>query len=693
MSAIQDYREVAVNTPFGENVLLFHDLHGIEEMGRLFEYHVNMLSEDRCLDRKKILGQSVALHLIMPNGEKRYFNGYVTRFGQTGVLGDYVMYSARVSPWLWFLTRSSNCRIFQNKTVREIVEEVFAEHKMTDFEFSLQSAYKKREQCVQYRETDFNFVSRLLEDEGIYYFFKHREDGRHIMKIVDNPGAHSGFPGYETVPYYPYDATQIRERDHINELRPVWEVQSGGYGLTDFNFETPRTKLASMSLSRKSHANDKFEQFDWPGGYLKPGQGEARSAMRLEELHAQFEQIHGRGNAYGIAAGHSLKIDKSPRPDLNREFLVKSAELRIVSNEYTSASEQSTDLECAFVLHDATQRYRPARLTPKPFVQGPQTAIVVGQKGREICTDEYGRIVVQFHWDRYSPGNEKSSCWVRVGQSWAGNKWGTMFIPRIGQEVIVEFLEGDPDRPIVTGCVYNNANPPPYPLPDKASISTIKTNSTAGGEGFNELRFDDAKGSEQIFVHAEKDQHFRIKHDFLEWVGNERHSMVGKDQFEKIDGEKNSTVQGDINIESKGTVSLKTAMDLQEKVGMNHALEAGMEIHLKAGVNVVIESGVSLTLKAGANFIALTPAGLFLSGAPMTMINSGGSAGSGGGCSPTAPKAPRPADDAKPGEKLQPPETSAPPKPVELSPYALALRSAAEEGAPFCEICEQARNA
>jgi type VI secretion system secreted protein VgrG len=692
MSATQAYREVFIKTPFGDNVLLFHDLHGVESIGGLFEYHVNMLSENRCLPVDDILGKSVALRLLMPNGENRHFSGYVTRFSQTGVLGDYVAYNARISPWLWFLTRTSNCRIFQNKSVPDIIKEIFGEHGMTDYKESLTSSYQKREHCVQYRETDFNFVSRLMEDEGIYYFFAHGEDGKHILNLADSYGAHKPFPGYEKLPYYPYDFSQMRERDHVNEIQPTWEPQAGGYGLKDYDFEKPGMNLQALSLSPKTHTNAKFEHYDWPGGYLEPGQGDTRSAMRLDEVYAHYEQVHGRANAYGIAAGALLTIANSPRADLNREFLVKSTELRIVSNEYVSHGARPMDLECEFVLVDAKKQYRPPRVTPKPFVQGPQTAFVVGKAGEEIWTDKYGRVIVQFHWDRYSKTDEKSSCWVRVSQSWAGKGWGTIFTPRIGQEVIVEFLEGDPDRPIVTGCVYNGGSMPPYALPDKASVTAIKSNSTKGGGGFNELRFEDKKGDEQIFIHAEKDQHVRVKKDHREWIGNERHLIVKKDQFEQVDGDKHATVKGNINVESKGTVSLKTAMDLQEKVGMKHALDAGMEIHLKAGMNVMIESGLTLTLKAGASFIAFTPAGIAMSGMPMMMINSGGSAGSGSGCSPEAPKPPKEADDAEPGAKFEPPKPK-PPKPVKFSPSALVLKEAAQTGAPFCEKCEEARRA
>jgi len=311
--------------------------------------------------------------------------------------------------------------------------------------------------------------------------------------------------------------------------------------------------------------------------------------------------------------------------------------------------------------------------------------MVVGPPGEEIYVDKYGRVKVQFHWDRKGKYNEKSSCWIRVSQNWAGKRWGAMFIPRIGQEVIVDFIEGDPDRPIITGRVYNGASMPPYELPDQKTKSTVKTYSSKGGGGFNELRFEDKKGDEQIFIHAEKDQDIRIKKDLMEWVGQDSHLIVKRDKLEKVEGDKHLGVKGDKNEKVDGTVSLKAGMDLQEKVGMKYACDAGMEIHLKAGMNVVIEAGMSITLKAGGGFIVVGPTGVIISGTPV-LINSGGAAGAGTGSSPHPPKDPIEADQAVPGQKEDMPPPKAPPKPTVYSPAALVMKNAARDGMPFCDI-------
>jgi type VI secretion system secreted protein VgrG len=331
--------------------------------------------------------------------------------------------------------------------------------------------------------------------------------------------------------------------------------------------------------------------------------------------------------------------------------------------------------------------FRPPRMTRRPVIDGTQTAIVVGPPGEEIYTDEHGRVKVQFHWDREGKYDQNSSCWIRVSHPWAGKGWGAMAIPRIGQEVIVAFEAGDPDRPVIVGRLYNAEQTPPYPLPSKQNVTSIKSYSTKGGGGFNELRLDDTKGSEQYFTYAQKDQHCRVKEKAYEYIGIDSHLIVGKDEFSQIKGDQHCKIVGDRNEQVDGAISLKVGTDLQQKVGMKCAVDAGMEIHLKAGMNVVIESGTSLTLKVGGNFINLSPAGIAISGMPMVLINSGGAAGSGSGCSPDPPKPPEEACTAEGGTKAAMPPPKQPPVPSTYSPQASVLTIAAKKGTPFCEVC------
>jgi type VI secretion system secreted protein VgrG len=694
MSISQKGRPIQVATPLGEDVLLFYRMQGSEKLGALFEYELEMLSENAAIDPDKLLGENITIGVQLLDNKWRYFNGYVARFGQYELADGFSVYRATLRPWLWFLSRAANCRIFQQKNVPDIIKQVFRDQGFSDLQDKLSGSYAVREYCVQYRETDLDFACRLMEEEGIYYYFTH-ENGKHHLVLADSPSAHDQFPGYETIPYHPNrgDADKTRT-DHIHEWTYSHGIQPGAHVITDYDFKKPKADLLVKSAMTMPHTHAGYEVFDYPGRYVEVGVGENLVRSRMEEHRAQFEGFEGHGNARGLGAGRMFKLAEHRSQAQNREYLVVSAAYRLRLDSYiASASPVSEDdmFQCAFTAMQSTQNYRPARVTPKPLVYGPQTAVVVGPSGEEIYTDQYGRVKVQFHWDRYGKMDENSSCWIRVAQPWAGKNWGMMAIPRIGQEVVVEFLEGDPDRPLITGSVYNNSQMPPYKLPDNANLSTTKSNSTKGGGGFNEIRFDDKKGREQIFIHAEKNQDVRVKSNAYEWVGNERHLIVKADQLEEVGGSLHSTVKGNHNEKTDGSVSLKVGMDLQQKVGMKHAVDAGMEIHLKAGMNVVIEAGMSVTLKAGGGFIVVGPAGVTISGTPV-LINSGGSAGSGAGSNPEAPKAPKAAADDKAGGKDAPPPPR-PPKPTTYGPSANVLKPAAQTGQPICEKCKAAGGA
>lgn len=692
MAATQKNRSVQIATPLGDDALLFYRMSGSAQLSQLFEFEVDLLSENETIKPESLLGENVTIGLTLPDDKIRYFNGYVARFGQYGSLGEFTYYRATIRPWLWFLSRAANCRIFQNKKTPEIIKQVFADQGFSgDIKDKLRRTYPSRDYCVQYRETDFNFVSRLMEEEGIFYYFEH-DNGKHQLVMVDSMTTIDSFSGYQKIPFHPDQSDADRSRvDHIEYWGFAREVQTGAYALTDFDPTKPKANLLSVSSKPNSHKHAGYEIFDYPGQYHDIGQGDSIVAIRREEHQARFERCEGSGNARGLAVGNKFSLIDHPLNEQNREYLIVSASYHLENDDYSQQSPPANGriFTCSFTALNTKTIYRPARITPKPVVHGAQTAIVTGPSGEEIHTDKYGRVKVQFHWDRYAKGDENSSCWVRVSQPWAGKNWGMIALPRIGQEVIVDFMEGDPDQPIITGRVYNDNAMPPYPLPSKAAISTIKTNSTKGGGGFNELRFDDTKGKEQVFIHAEYNQDVRVKHDHFEWIGNERHLIVKKDLFEQVDGDQHTSIKGDNNQAIKGTLSIKADMDMQEKVGMNHAVDAGQEIHLKAGMNVVIEAGMSITLKAGGGFIVVGPAGVTISGTPV-LINSGGSAGSGSGCSPEAAKPPKEAAKDKQGEKDEAPKAAKPPKPKVYGPSATVLKMAAQHGTPFCEQCAAA---
>ncbi len=686
----QANRNLAIETAFGADKVLIKHAAVTEHLGRPYEMEVTLTSDDPNLAFNSIVGTNATIRLEMVSSKTpRFFNGFVSRFVQTEANGTGGTYRATLVPWLWFLTRTADCRIFQTKSVPDIIKQVFRDHGFTDFKDSLTGTYTPWDYCVQYRETDFNFVSRLMEHEGIYYFFEH-ENGKHTLVLADASSAHSPYTGYDEVTFRNARGT-TRNNESIAYWAIAQEVQPGTYALNDFNFEKPKTSLAAQSDIATQNAQSTFAMYDYPGEYGEQSEGSDYAKIRIEELHTQHEIVQGGGNARGLAVGHTFSLTNSPRRDQNRKYLITSGSYHLSPDNYTATSGSDEELfTCSFTAIDAAKPYRAARVTPKPLIQGPQTAIVVGPKGEEIHTDKYGRIKVQFHWDRYGKADENSSCWVRISQAaWAGKKYGALYIPRVGHEVIVEFLEGDPDLPIVTGRVYNADAMPPYDLPGEKTKTTLKSSSSKGGTGFNELRFEDKKGSEQLFIHAEKEYHDRTKADRLEWVGNERHLVVTKDQFEEVKGDKHQEVKGEHNQKIAETLSINAGQNIQEKAGMNYGLDAGTEIHLKAGMNVVIEAGMSITLKAGGGFIVVGPAGVTISGTPV-LINSGGSAVSGSGISPTPPKPAKLADDAQPGTKGEPSATPKTSKATSVSPIAVALKQAAADGTPFCEQCAAA---
>jgi type VI secretion system secreted protein VgrG len=701
-----------VATPLGEDKVLIRSFTATEQLGRPFRIELELLSEDGAIAALDMLGQRVTLRVAQPDGETRYLNGHVSRWYQTTPAGGMARYRATLVPWVWLLTRAANCRIFQEKSIPDIVKQVFRDHGFSDFQDSLNGTYDALEYCVQYRETDFNFVSRLLEQVGIYYYFKH-ENGKHTMVLADSPSAHKPYGAYSAITYHAPDRV-VAGREFITDWSVEQRVQTGKFAHTDFDFSKPDTNLETRSQSTVTHAGSKFEVFDYPGEYATAALGETLAKVRMEEMHAEHERAQGETDSRGVSVGYKFTLKGFPRDDQNKEWLVTSTTIHAESDAYEGggaggAGGGSEIYRASFTVIDAATQFRPARVTPKPLISGPQTAIVTGKSGEEIWTDKHGRVKVQFHWDREAKGDETTSCWVRVAQTWAGKKYGGMFIPRIGHEVIVEFLEGDPDRPIVTGCVYNAREAPAYPLPDNMTRSGVKTNSSKGGGGFNEIRFEDKKGEEQLFIHGEKQLDMRIKQDALEWIGNDRHRIVVNDAKEEVQNNLHLTVTGDHNEKAGGNRSqivtgdrmakidggdhVKVGGDALLKATGNHAVDA-QAIHIKAGSTVVIEADSQISLKVGGNFVNISSGGVDIVGTAVK-INSGGSAASGGGCSPAdadAPEAPTEAATADPGEVSAPPEGREHTiDPQSFTPATTVLMQAADEGTPFCEECERAR--
>ena len=641
MPATQAHRLIAINTPLGADKLLLRSFTLHEEIGRLFQLEADLLSSDSNINFDKVIGQNATVRLDLGNGKTRYFNGVVSRFVQAGQESDYAHYKATLVPWLWFLTRAADCRIFQEKKVPDIIEEVFKGQSFAAYELNLSGNYRQWEYCVQYRETDFNFVSRLMEQEGIYYFFKH-EAGKHTLVLADSISAHQKSPGYETIVFRPPSKALVG-RECISEWMMEKEVQPGAYELNDFDFKNPKKALRAKSGISRSHERADMEMYDYPGDYVQHGEGEVYSKVRIEELQSRFELLRGQATARGLGTGSLFALKDHPRSDQNREYLITSAAYRVDGGQFeSSGAEKAGDFfSCAFTAVNCTAPFtpfRPARLTPKPTIQGPQTALVVGPKGEEIHTDKFGRVKLQFPWDRYGKADENASCWVRVSQSWAGKKWGAIYLPRIGQEVVVEFLEGDPDYPIITGRVYNGEAMPPYALPDNKTMSTVKSDSSKGGKGFNEIRFEDKKNSEQVFLHAERNLDIRAKKDRFETILGERHLLVKKDKFEKVDNrhedvqtshfekigtDRHLDVGGKEAVHVGGGQSLAVGGNLTQEVGGTLSQKITGKVYLSATGDLVLESASNITLKVGGSTIAIDASGIGLA-APLIKIEGKG---------------------------------------------------------------------
>ncbi len=570
----QTNRLIAIDTPLGPHVLLLRGFTGQESLSRLFSFELDLLSTDAEIKFENIIGQKVTVRVRLGKDKERYFHGMINRFVQTGSTVGLVNYRATMVPSLWFLTRTADCRIFQNKKVPDIIQEIFKENGITDIKTVLKATYEPREYCVQYRETDFNFVSRLMEQYGMFYFFEH-EEKKHTVVLSDDLSAHQPCLEQSKVSWNPQGSASLNE-DVITGLQWEETFRFGQYAVTDYNFETPSTSLrAEVKTQIEVGGNGKYEIYDYPGEYGKKAEGDSLAKIRMQEEEAQYKVMSGSGTARVFTSGYKFTLqDYDARKDVNGDYVLTQVQhVASVGNTYATGATggaEKGDYSNSFTCIPAKRPFRPPLVTPKPMVRGPQTAVVVGKSGEEIWTDKFGRVKVQFHWDRYGKMNESSSCWVRVSQNWAGKQWGGVFIPRIGQEVIVEFLEGDPDRPIITGRVYNAEQMPPYALPANQTQSGVKSNSSKGGGGSNELRFEDKKGSEEIYLHGQKDWTIAIDNDKNQTVGHDESLTIGNNRTKKVGVDQSETIGSNktINVGANHTESIVANKSLT--VGGNH---------------------------------------------------------------------------------------------------------------------------
>lgn len=606
-------RTVQVTTPLGGDELIFFNMSGREEMGRLFAFEVDLLrdQEKGNVDVNSLLGEGMTIELDLPNGNIRYFHGEIVDFRHTGIRNRYICYRATLRPKLWNLTLNSDCRIFQDKNIPDIIKQVFSDQGFVDFRFNMTAAYPTLDYCVQYRENDFDFISRLMEQVGIFYYFEHTSNN-HTMVLVDSNNCFQTVSEYSTIPYYPPGNKDRRERDHIYEWLAENRVTTGKYQLQDFDFESPSSDLTVISNNPGSYTNSDQEIYDYPGSYTQTSDGESIATTRLEEKQMPYSRKRGQGNAAGLVPGMKFTLENHYFEEENIENVVVSASYVVQGDDPASDMGSGGEIfQCSFTAIDINQPFRSASLTPKPIISGSQTAIVVGKEGEEIWTDQYGRVKVQFHWDRVGGSDENSSCWVRVSHPMAGKNWGWISLPRIGQEVIVSFLEGDPDRPIITGRVYNAEQMPPYDLPANQTQSGIKTRSSKEGtaDNFNEIRFEDKIGEEELYIHAEKDCNRVVENDDTLTVGFDK--MDPGDQT--IDIYNNRTVTLD---QGNDTLTVKMG-DRTVKVDQgNDSLTVALGDHtidVSAGKST-ITAMTSIELKVGSNSIKIDQSGITIKG-------------------------------------------------------------------------------
>ncbi|WP_206956182.1 type VI secretion system Vgr family protein [Trinickia acidisoli] len=585
---------LSVSTPFGADVLLLEGFSGREAISEPFHFELRMRSTNTALSAASIVGQSATVTIQTQSGAVRYFNGIVTRFAQVGADATYGYYSAALAPRLWLATLGSDRVIYQNLSVLAIVQQVLSNLNVT-VKQSTTGTYAVREYCVQYDESPFNFISRLMEEEGIFYFFTFA-NGSHTMVLADSPSAHE--PGANASPlWFSSDSVTHSASERVSGFELITGLTERTHIVADYDYTSA---AVSTATSTASGGVTNGTRYTFPGRYAQASDSTRTADLRLAAQ--QLGQQSGRGVSacYSLAAGASFTLGGHPNSALNASYVVRSVEHSASNDIYSNE----------FTVFPSSVPFRPPLVAPRPVVAGNHTATVTGSSGEEIWTDAYGRIKVKFHWDRTSTADENSSCWVRVAQTIAGNGWGHVFLPRVGQEVIVSYVDGDPDRPLVTGSVYNQSSTLPYALPSMQTRSTIMSRSSKGGTAGNEIRMEDKTGSEELYVHAQKDMTVAIENALSTTVtgGNETHTISKGDrtvdvqtgkETHTVKGTRSLTVTGDETHTNSAKFTHNVTGDYTLKVSGNLTIDVTGSITLKSGTSLAIQAGTSLSSQAG----------------------------------------------------------------------------------------------
>ncbi len=658
------------------------EFRGREAISQPYRFDLELVSERPDLDLESLLHRPAFL-AFAPDGSGVHGLVHQAAQGESGK--RLTRYRLTLVPQLAYLAHRTNQRVFQHLTVPQIIAQVLEEHgiQADAYRFGLGPVvYPPREYCVQYDETDLHFIQRLCEEEGIHYHFQHGASG-HVLVFGDDQTV---FPRLAATAYQ-QDSGLVADQPVIKRFGLRLETRTSRVTRRDYDFEKPRL---TMEAAFHSDFQPDLEDYDYPGRFTERARGKHLSQRALERHRHDYELAEGESDQPRLVSGHFLPLTEHPRSDWNQlwlltEVLHEGKQPQVLEESVTSHVDSGDGFVQGYRNHFSATPwaipFRPALCHPKPKVLGSQTAVVTGPAGEEIHCDEYGRVKIQFHWDREGQADDKTSCWLRVSSSWAGDRYGGIAIPRVGMEVLVTFLEGDPDQPLVTGCLYHKEHQVPYDLPANKTRTVFKTLSSPGGGGYNELRIEDRKGAEQIYLHAQRDWDENIEHDQKIRVGHERHDTVEANSYSEFRAEEHRTTHADRKTEIRANDHLTVGNSQHLKIGTGQFIEAGNEIHYYAGSKVVIDAGMELTASGGGSFLKLDPSGVTLSGATIKM-NSGGAAGTGSGVNVVAPQVLWAADQNKAGAK---------PKLALANTQLQLARKARQIGASRCPICEACR--
>ncbi|MEI7239297.1 type VI secretion system tip protein VgrG [Pectobacterium brasiliense] len=603
-----------------------------EGLNRPFSLSLSLASALPDVDFGAVLDQPCELMIWYEGELKRRVSGIISGFTQGDTGFRRTRYQIEVRPALWRLGLRTNARIFQAQKPEAIIGALLEEAGITDYAFALRNEHAVREYCVQYRESDLAFITRLAAEEGLYFFHEY-EEGKHRVVFADDAGALTKGPEL----FFNLATQGLSEGEYVRRFHYAERVSTAEVELKDYSFKTPAYGLSHKKMSGElAHQRESYQHYDYPGRYKQDPSGKAFSGYRLDALRSGAVTSEGESNCAGLMPGNTFTLTEHPNATLNAVW--QTVSVTHVGQQPQALEEESggepTTMSNSFAVVKGTTTWR-AAMPYKPMVDGPQIATVVGPAGEEIYCDPYGRVKLQFPWDRYGASNDQSSCWVRVSQGWAGGQYGMIAIPRIGHEVIVSFLEGDPDQPIVTGRTFHATNPSPYPLPANKTRTVLRT-KTHQGEGFNELRFEDQAGQEEIYLHGQKDLKALVENDVVWHIKHDAHTEIDNERVTRVKANDHLTVENEKRDHVKGALSLTVDASMHQKLGQALLVEVGEEVHIKAGAKVVLEAGAELTLKVGGSFVKIDPSGVSIVG-PAININSGGSAGSGSGWAGQSP--------------------------------------------------------